>query len=60
MRLLGTVNDMLSEDSPYSSIISGTIHESAVSESADYPDEGMLNSVTDETDEGEKLRENGN
>ena len=60
MRLLGTVSDMFSEHSPNSSIVSGTFHESAVNESADYPDEGMLNSATDETDEGEKLRENGN
>lgn len=51
---------MFSEDSSNSSIVSGTIHESAVNESADYPDEGMLNSATDETDEGERLRENGN
>ena len=60
LHFLGTFYGNFCDDSLGSVVVTGSFYESIVSETAEYPEADMRYSTIDETDEGEKLRENGN
>ena len=59
LHLLGTFYGKFCDGSLGSVVVTGSFYESIVSEAANYPDADMRYSTIDESDEGEKQRENG-
>ena len=60
LHFLGTFYGKFCDDSLGSVVVTGSFYESIINETAEYPEADMRYSTIDETDEGEKLRENGN